>query len=161
VRRPLPLIRNARWALAALPVVLAACGSSPSSSGGTSASADTSLEKAGSTLSANLREYQAQAAKCKTATNPVVCLEAADRTLGGQIHDYANLLAVGHGFRAPQADLLDTRNAAQSLANSMEILGNAQPTQSNYDQVRNTFNVDAAIARLQRAASKLRAALGT
>ena len=34
---------------------------------------------------------------CVRKPNPVVCLEAADRTLGGQIHDYANVLAVGHG----------------------------------------------------------------
>ena len=56
--------------------------------------------------------------------------------------------------------LLDTRNAGQTLANSMEIHGDAQPTQSNYNQVLNTFNVDAAIAQLQRAASKVDAALG-
>jgi hypothetical protein len=144
--------------LAALPLVLAACGSSPSSGGGSSMSADASLQRAGSTLLANLRTYKAQAATCKSASNPVVCLEAADRTLGGQIHDYANLLAVGHGFHAPQSDLLDARNTAQTLANSMEILGDAQPTQSNYDQVRNTFDVDAAIARLQRAVSRVNAA---
>jgi len=153
-------IRHAPWALAALPLVLGACGSSPSSSAGSSTSADASLQKAGSTLLAHLRTYEARAAECKTASSPVVCLESADRTLGGQIHSYANLLAVGHGFHAPQADLVDTRNAAQTLANSMEILGDAQPTQSNYDQVRNTFNVDAAIGRLQRAASNLNAALG-
>ena len=122
--------------------------------------ADASVQKAGSTLMAHLRTYQAQAAKCKTASSPIVCLEAADRSLGGQIHDYANLLAVGHGFHAPQAELLDARNAAQTLANSMEILGDAQPRQSNYDQVLNTFNVNGAIAQLQHAATKLNAALG-
>jgi hypothetical protein len=159
-RRSFP-IRVARWALAVLPFVLAACGSSPASGGGSSTSADASLQKADSTLLANLRTYKAQAATCKTASNPVVCLETADRTLGGQIHDYANLLAVGHGFHAPQSDLLDARNAAQTLANSMEILGDAQPTQSNYDQVLNTFNVDTAIAALQRAASRVNAALGS
>ena len=42
----------------------------------------------------------------------------------------------------------------------MEILGDAQPTQSNYDQVLNTFNVNGAIAQLQHAATKLNAALG-
>jgi hypothetical protein len=109
---------------------------------------------------ASLRTYKAQAAKCMRASNPVVCLEAADRTLGGQIRDYANLLALGHGFHATQADLIDARNAAQTLANRMEILGDAQPTQSNYEQVLNTFNADAAIGRLQRAASDLNAAVG-
>jgi hypothetical protein len=147
-------------ALAAVPLVLAACGSSPSSGSGSSTSADSSLEKAGSTLLANLRTYEVQAAKCKSASNPVVCLEAADRTLGGQVHDYANLLAVGHGFHAPQADLLGARNAAQTLANSMEILGDAQPTQSNYDQVLNTFNVNSAISQLKGAVARINGALG-
>jgi hypothetical protein len=160
VRRPFPPIRHARWALAALALVLAACGSSPSPGGDSSTSADASLQKAGSNLLANLRTYQAHAARCKTSSNPVVCLEAADRTLGGQIHSYANLLAAGRGFHAPQAELLDARDAAQTLANSMEILGDAQPTQSNYNQVLNTFNVDAATAQLKRAASKVDAARG-
>ena len=160
MRRPSSPKRQARLALAALPLVLAACGSGPSSGGGSSASADASLQKAGSTLLANLRTYKAQAARCKSAPNPVVCLEAADRTLGGQIHDYANLLAVGHGFHAPQADLVGARNAAQTLANSMEILGDAQPTQSNYDQVLNTFNVNSAISQLQGAVERLDSALG-
>jgi hypothetical protein len=109
----------------------------------------------------NIGTYKARANTCKTASNPVVCLEAADRTLGGQIHEYANLLATGRGFSAPQADLLDARNAAQTLANSMEILGDAQPTQSNYTQVLNTFNVNAAIGQLRGAAQKLNAALGS
>jgi hypothetical protein len=109
---------------------------------------------------ANLRTYKARAAQCGSASNPVVCLEAADRTLGGQIHDYANLLAVGHGFHAPQADLLAARNAAQTLANSMEILGDAQPTEANYNQVLNSFNVNSAISQLQGAVERLNGALG-
>ena len=83
-----------------------------------------------------------------------MCLEAADRTLGGQIHAYANVLAVGHGFTAPRADLTDARNTAQTLANSLEILGDAQPTQANYNQVLNTFNVNSAISQLQGAVRK-------
>ena len=53
------------------------------------------------------------------------------------------------GFTAPQADVRAARNDAQTLANSLEILGDAQPTQANYDQVLNTFNVNAAITQLQ------------
>ncbi len=89
-----------------------------------------------------------------------MCLEAADRTLGGQIHTYANLLAVGHGFTVPRSDLTAVRNSAQTLANSLEILGDAQPTQANYDQVRNTFDVDSAIGQLKGAVATLHAALG-
>ena len=47
------------------------------------------------------------------------------------------------------------RNSAQLLANSMEILGDAQPNQANYDQVLNTFNVNNAISSLQRAVAKV------
>ncbi len=52
------------------------------------------------------------------------------------------------------------RNSAQVLANSMEILGDAQPSQANYDQVLNTFNVDDAIASFQKAVAKVQAGLG-
>ncbi len=81
-------------------------------------------------------------------------------TLGNQVHTYANLLAVGKGFSAPQSDRAGARNAAQTLANSLEILGDAQPTQANYDQVRNNFNVDGAIGQLRGAVQKLDGALG-
>lgn len=143
-----------------LPLVLAACSSSPSSGGGAASSPDASLQKAGTTLLANLRTYEAQADKCKTESTPVVCLEAADRALGGQIHTYANMLAIGHGFHAPQAEIINARNSAQTLANSMEILGDAQPTQANYNQVLNTFNVNSAISQLREAVTKVNGALG-
>ena len=99
--------------------------------------------------------YASKAASCKSASSPVVCIEAADRTLGGQVHTYANLLAVGKGFAAPAGLLTSARNEAQTLANSLEILGDAQPTQANYDQVRNTFNVNSAIRQLQDAVAKV------
>jgi len=105
--------------------------------------------------------YAANTHGCTAAPSPVVCLETADRSLGNQIHTYANLLAVGHGFSAPHGDLTAARNRAQTLANSLEILGDAQPTQANYDQVRNTFDVDAAITGLQRAVSQVQHALGS
>ena len=68
----------------------------------------------------------------------------ADHTLGDKIHAYANLLARHEPFTAPQADLTTALNSAQTLANSLEILGDAQPTQANYNQVLNTFNINAA-----------------
>ena len=89
-----------------------------------------------------------------------MCLETADRTLGDQIHAYANVLAVGKGFSAPQNDIVNARNSAQTLANSLEILGDAQPTQANYDQVLNTFDVNGAIAQLRGDVQKLDGALG-
>ena len=142
--------RHIGWAVAALPLVLAACGSGPSGSGDTAGqSPNASLQNADRSAQSAMHAYLEKATQCKSASSPVVCLEAADRTLGNKIHDYANVLATGHGFSAPQADLTAARNAAQTLANSLEILGDAQPTQANYDQVLNTFNLNAAIAQLQ------------
>jgi hypothetical protein len=87
-------------------------------------------------------------------------VEAADRTLGGQVHTYANLLAVGHGFTAPAADLTSARNSAQTLANSLEILGDAEPNQANYNQVLNTFDLNGAIGQLKSGVTTLHAHLG-
>ena len=103
--------------------------------------------------------YGSRAASCKSASSPVVCIEHADLTLGNEVHDYANTLAVGKGFKAPQSDIVNARNSAQTLANSLEILGDAQPTQANYDQVRNTFDVNGALTQLERAVTALNAAL--
>jgi hypothetical protein len=107
-----------------------------------------------------MTSYLAGVGDCAKESSPVVCLEAADRKLGNSIHAYANLLAVGHGFAVPQADLTTTRDAAQTLANSLEILGDAQPTQANYDQVLNTFNVNSAISQLQADVTTLGGSLG-
>ncbi len=157
-------IRHLGWALAALPLALAACSSGPTGSGGSGGTAgqspDTTLQNAGQTAQSALHEYATKVSGCKTASSPVTCLEAADRSLGGQIHDYANVLATGRGFTAPQADLATARNAAQTLANSLEILGDAEPNQANYDQVQNTFNVDAAIQQLENAIAKVGGAGG-
>ena len=140
---------------------LAACGSGSGSGSATAgASGDAALQAAGSKLDAELSRYLTAAPACATQSQPVVCVEAADRTLGAQVHDYANVLAVGHGFSAPVAALTHTRNTAQTLANSLEILGDAQPTQANYDQVRNSFDVMGAVSSLQRAVARLDAQLG-
>ena len=109
---------------------------------------------------AQMTAYESKAAACKSASNPVVCVEHADVTLGNQVHDYANKLAVGKGFTAPQNDIVSARNSAQTLANSLEILGDAQPTQSNYDQVLNTFDLNGAIAQLRKDVQTLDRALG-
>ena len=122
---------------------------------GSTPSADTSLDGANGTVQSAMKSYLADVGGCATQSNPVVCLEAADHKLGNQIHTYANLLAVGHGFTAPQAEISATRNAAQTLANSLEILGDAQPTQANYDQVLNTFNVNSAISQLRSDVTQL------
>jgi hypothetical protein len=147
--------------VALVPLVLAACSSGPGSgSGNTPQSKDASLKSADTTALAQIGRYRSAVQACTTASSPVVCLETADRTLGGQVHTYANLLAIGHGFTAPAGDLTDARNKAQSVANSLEILGDAQPTQANYDQVLNNFNLAAALDQLQSAITKVANALG-
>jgi hypothetical protein len=152
------------FALGALPLALAACSSSPGSGapaqGKGSGTSTSSLQHAGATLLDNLTKYASKAGSCKATSSAVACLEAADRTLGGQVHTYANLLAVGKGFTAPQSDVLAARNDAQTLANSLEILGDAQPTQSNYDQVLNNFNLNGAIGQLRSTVNKLDGAGG-
>jgi hypothetical protein len=107
-----------------------------------------------------MTKYASTASACATASSPVVCLEHADVELGNEIHDYANMLAVGKGFTAPRSDVVAARNSAQTLANSLEILGDAQPTQANYNQVLNTFNLNAAIAQLRADVQTLDHALG-
>jgi hypothetical protein len=104
--------------------------------------------------------YLSKAEACKSQSSPVVCLEAADRTLGGKIHDYANTLARDGNFGAKAADVTAARNSAQLLANSMEILGDARPSQANYNQVLNTFNVNDAISSLRAAVAKVQSDLG-
>jgi hypothetical protein len=145
-------------ALLALPLVAAACSSGSGGSG--SGSANSGLQSKGATVLSQMTAYESTAASCKSAPSPVVCLEHADLKLGNQIHDYANTLAVGKGFSAPQNDIVRTRNSAQTLANSLEILGDAQPTQSNYDQVLNTFDLNGAIAQLRTDVQKLDGAMG-
>jgi hypothetical protein len=159
------LRRGAALVAAVLAVpALAACGAgsgsgSGAASGSSPQSADARLANAGSTVQTAMMQYLSAAQQCKTAQSPVVCVEKVDRTLGGQIHDYANVLAVGHGFTAPATALSAARNAAQTLANSLEILGDAEPTQANYDQVLNSFNVNSAISSLQAVVTKVQSDL--
>jgi hypothetical protein len=154
-------LRRLGWVLGALPLALAACSSSPGSGGTTGGSATSSLQRADATVLTDLSAYGSKVTSCKSEPSPVSCLEKADRTLGGQVHTYANLLAVGKGFTAPQSDVLSARNDAQTLANSLEILGDAEPTQSNYNQVLNTYNLNGAIGQLRSAVQKVGGALGS
>jgi hypothetical protein len=154
---------QARWALALVPLVLvlAGCSSGGGDSGGTTTtSPDAALMSADATVQSAMKSYLTVVGGCAKQSSPVVCLEAADHKLGNAIHVYANVLATRHGFTAPQADQTTTLNEAQLLANSLEILGDAQPTQANYNQVLNTFNVNSAITQLQRDVTKLAGALG-
>ena len=154
VRRGLPL------ALAPLVLVLAACSSGGGGSGSPAQSADASLDGAGGTVQSAMTQLPGRRRRLQGPPEPRRVPRGRRRKLGNQIHTYANVLAVGHGFTAPQAVLSTARDAAQTLANSLEILGDAEPTQANYDQVLNTFNVNAAITQLQADVTKLRDAVG-
>ena len=137
-----------RWCAGAGRPRLAACGAAsgrPRRHHATSA--DAALRRRGTTVLSAMQRLPGRRRRLRNdSSSPVVCLEAADHTLGDKIHTYANLLA-RHEHASPRraADLTAALNAAQTLANSLEILGDAQPTQANYDQVLNTFNVNAAI----------------
>jgi hypothetical protein len=172
VDRPLtPFFRRGRRGLALVPLVvaLAGCssggGGSPASArsntaGTTPQQADAALEKADKTVRSAMQVYLTGAAGCARKASPVVCLEAADHTLGDKIHSYANLLARPEPFTASRADVTTALDSAQTLANSLEILGDAQPTQANYDQVLNTFNINAAITTLRGDVTTLGNSLG-
>ncbi len=146
-------------------LAVASCSSGPAHASGNAGSSgghaalppDTRLKQAGVRVLSRIGAYGLTTANCTTQASPVICVEAADRTLGGQVHTYANLLAVGRGFNAPASDLTVARNSAQTLANSLEILGDAQPTQSNYNQVLNTFDLNGALGQLKRAVATLNA----
>jgi hypothetical protein len=155
------VFRRPLWGAALVPLVLVLAGCS---SGGSApqapANADGSLRSAGKVVQTAMQTYQTAVAACAKEASPVVCLETADRTLGDKIHTYANLLARHQKVTAPQADLTTALNSAQTLANSLEILGDAQPTQANYDQVLNTFNVNTAVTQLQAQVGALDGSLG-
>jgi hypothetical protein len=155
--------RHAGWTLALVPLllVLAGCSSGGSGSGATTTTSPAaSLEGADATVQSAMKNYLTEVGGCAKESIPVVCLEAADHKLGDAVHRYANVLAAGHSFTVPRADQTTTLNEAQLLANSLEILGDAQPTQANYDQVLNTFNVNSAITQLQGDVTTLAGSLG-
>jgi hypothetical protein len=162
-RQPTKKGRHAGWTLALVPLVLVLAGCSAGGSGSTTpttASPDASLKEADATVQTAMTAYLAQVGGCAKQSSPVVCLESADLKLGDAIHTYANVLAKGHAFTAPRADQTTALNEAQLLANSLEILGDAQPTQANYNQVLNTFNVNSAITQLQDDVTTLGGLLG-
>jgi hypothetical protein len=153
--------RRARWGAPLVGLVLVLAGCSSGGSGPQApANADGSLRSADTVVQTAMQTYLTAVKGCATQSNPVVCLETADRALGDKIHTYANLLARHQHVTASPTDLSTALNSAQTLANSLEILGDAQPTQANYDQVLNTFNVNAAITQLQGQVSALNGSLG-
>ena len=50
---------------------------------------------------------------------------------------------------APSKVVTTTLNGAQNLANSFEILGDAEPTTANYNKVLGHFNISFAVTALK------------
>jgi hypothetical protein len=106
------------------------------------------LVAAGKTAQSVLDTYTSTTKNCAAKTQPTICLEAADRVAGDAIHTYANLLgALSEG--APSKIVTSTLNGAQNLANSFEILGDAEPTKANYNKVLGHFNISFAVTALK------------
>jgi len=96
-----------------------------------------------------MTSYLTEVAGCAKGGSPVVCLEEADHKLGDEIHDYANVLATGHGFSAPRTELSTTLNEAQLLANSLEILGDAGQLRPGAQHLQHQLGDHAAAGRRQ------------
>ena len=105
--------------------------------------------------------YETTASACTKKKKPIVCVEAADRKLGDQIHVYANyvgsLKQTGRAGRAIATAL----NTSQFTANTFEIIGDAQPTALNYIQVLHHFSLPNQLAKMRSAVNGLAAVLGS
>ncbi len=105
--------------------------------------------------------YRSSASACHSKRQPTVCVEAADRKLGDQIHVYANyvgsLKQTGHTGKAIATAL----NTSQFTANTLEILGDAEPTAANYNQVLHNFNLTNQLAKQESAVNGLAAVLSS
>jgi len=113
------------------------------------------LISAGQTAIGVLDTYTSSSRACPSKSQPTICLESADRIAGNAVHTYANLVGQLTERVAPTKDVTQTLSAAQDLANSFEILGDAEPTQANYNQVLGHFNMSFAVASLKVDIEKL------
>jgi hypothetical protein len=99
--------------------------------------------------------YRAAVQGCGSQTT---CIEKADRTLGDQLHLYANYVGTLKQAGGASKVVSNALNTAQVTANTFEILGDAQPTAANYRQVLHNFNVQSQLDKLTSAINALGAA---
>ena len=156
--------RRAGWALALVPLVLvlAGCSSGGGGSGaGHDQSATATLKSAGGTVQSAMKSYLRAWAAAPSSRAPSCASRQQIAQLGEQ--DPHLRQRAGHRPRVHRATGGPDHHAneAQTLANSLEILGDAQPTQANYNQVLNTFNVNSAITQLQGDVTRLAGSLGS
>lgn len=135
-------------------------GNGPSSNGKTLGAINNTarLTSANNTALNQLHYYQGQVTACKASIN---CIEAADRTIGNQIHTYANYVGTVKATGSNQKVVQDALNTAQVTANIFEVLGDAQPTQSNYNKVLHHFDLTNQVQKLETAIQNLANVVGS
>ena len=124
-------------------------GGGGSGADSTTTSPDASLTSADATVQSAMKAYLTDGGRLRQAVEPRRVPRGGRPQARGQdprLRQRARHRPRVHGAAADQTTTL---NEAQTLANSLEILGDAQPTQANYNQVLNTFNVNSAITQLQ------------
>ncbi len=138
-------------------VVLVSGGSTPPS-GFKNANPGVSTKVAGANATAltQISAYNTQITDC---TTNIGCTEQADRKLGDQLHVYANYVGTLRQTGAAGKVVSATLNTAQVTANTMEILGDAQPTKANYDKVLHNFDLQGQIGKMTAAINNLSAIL--
>jgi hypothetical protein len=129
------------------------------STGGPSApshgSKSSALLAANTSELADLNQFARAMSLCQQSARTVSCTEGAERTFGGQLHTYANLLAGGGNFGRAEPDATKALFLAQSNANTFEILGDAGPTLADYDRVLHHVNLQVNLNQLENALNKI------
>jgi hypothetical protein len=135
-------------------IIVVVSGGSTAPSGFTNANPGQSTKVAGmnATALSQISAYKVKAQNCKAN---IVCLETANRKLGDQIHLYANYVGSLSQKGAAGKVVANTLNVSQVTANTLEILGDAQPTKANYDLVLHHFDLAGQIDKLTSAINSL------
>jgi hypothetical protein len=144
-------------AVVVLIVVLAGGGSTPPS-GFRAANPGKTTKVSGANTTA-LRQIDAYNSAVQNCGTNIVCVEKADRTLGDQIHVYANYIGSLSQTGGAGKVVSTALNTAQVTANTFEILGDAQPTHANYNQVLHHFDLQGQLGKLKTAINNLASAL--
>jgi hypothetical protein len=104
---------------------------------------------------ADLNHFARAMSSCQQSAHTVSCTESAERTFGGQLHTYANLLASGGNFGRAEPDATKALFLSQSNANTFEILGDAGPTPADYDRVLHHVDLQVNLNQLENALNKI------
>jgi hypothetical protein len=100
-------------------------------------------------LLSQISHYNSTVKSCPSAKSPTTCLEAADRALGDQVHNYANYMTQIAQLGSRGKDVAKTLNAAQNTANAFELVGDSEPTAAAYKQALGTFDISKALSTLE------------